>query len=106
VGQAIASTAAAYLRDIDRLDPRCYVSIRYEDLCAEPNTTMEKLFAFLETGAPGCDWGAQIRPRRLEPLPEAERVWKRTAPRLAAYLAHCRYGTWPGEFTGTPGAAG
>lgn len=95
MGRVIAATTAAYLRDIDRLPKADYVSIRYEDLCAEPDGTMGKLFDFLEIVPPARNWQALIRPRNQPPLPEAERAWRRTTPRVRNYLTHCGYGERP-----------
>lgn len=75
MARRIAQRANYYIRHIVELPAGDYVSLRYEDLCRDPQGHMEKIFLFLgETPRHEVDYAPWIRPRRLDLLPELKRV--------------------------------
>jgi hypothetical protein len=71
----IAQRASYYIRHITELRDGDYISLRYEDLCRDPEGQMAMIFRFLgETPFHTVDYAPWIRPRRPGVLPELKRV--------------------------------
>ncbi len=75
MARRIAQRASYYRHHITKLVDGDYISLRYEDLCRDPRGQMERIFLFLEeTPRHEVDYARWIRPRRLDLLPELQRV--------------------------------
>jgi len=86
---------AYYLTHLPQLPPEQYVSIRYEDLCADPEGCLAHIGAHLQ-----LELVPRIPPRFIAPrhLPLLERVRRHYASHVAEltpYLQHCQYTAWP-----------
>lgn len=84
-----------YLTHLPQLPAAQYVSIRYEDLCADPASCLSRIGTRLQ-----LDLVPRIPPQFIAPrrLPLLERVRRHYASRVAVltpYLQHCQYPTWP-----------
>ena len=91
-----------YLTYLPQLPPEQYVSIRYEDLCADPEACLSYIGAHLQ-----LDLVPRIPPRFIAPrhLPLLERVRRHYASHVAElmpYLQHCRYTPWPAPELAVP----
>ncbi len=54
-----------YLKNINKLDSTCYISIKYEDLCNNPNFNISNILKFLNLESK-IDFSKYIKPRNLE----------------------------------------
>jgi hypothetical protein len=84
-----------YLVHAPQLPAAQYVSIRYEDLCADPEGCLSHISKHLQ-----LDLVPRIPPRFVTQrhLPLLERVRRHYAGRVAKitpYLQHCQYTAWP-----------
>ena len=91
----LTQSFAYYLSHLPQLPPAQYVAIRYEDLCADPESCLAYIGAHLQ-----LDLVPRIPPRFIAPrhLPLLERVRRHYTSRLTdltPYLQHCRYTAWP-----------
>lgn len=60
-----------FLRNINRLDTRQYINVTYEELCADADSTLQKIHSFLEIDAKNLGTyqsQIQVRKIRLHPL--------------------------------------
>lgn len=89
--QAIKSTTY-FLQNIESLSNRDYVSIRYEDLCQEPETTILKILDFLEL-EPRVTLAYEnlIEARTMKLLPEVEAKSEQILQKLQPYFAYHGY---------------
>jgi hypothetical protein len=78
----MARTNRYYVRNVARLPPESYLSLRYEDLCAEPERSRERLLRFcgLDPAALRAG-GTPPRPRGGALLPEVAR-WRPVIARV------------------------
>ncbi|MBE9171086.1 sulfotransferase [Pleurocapsales cyanobacterium LEGE 06147] len=91
--QAVQSTTY-FLENIDSLPKTNYISVRYEDLCNEPKTTILKIVEFLELELKATlDYENSIEPRPLKLLPEVERKYDEICQKLKPYLDYQGYQT-------------
>ncbi len=75
MARRIARRARYYRQHIAELPDADYLSLRYEDLCRDPQDQMARIFRFLgETPRHAVDYAPWIRPRRLDLLPDLKRV--------------------------------
>jgi hypothetical protein len=75
LARRIARRARYYRQHITELPDADYLSLRYEDLCRDPQGQMERIFLFLgEAPRHAVDYAPWIRPRRLDLLPDLKRV--------------------------------
>jgi len=92
MARRIAQRASYYRRHVTELPAEDYVSLRYEDLCQDPQGQMERIVLFLrETPRHEVDYARWIRPRRLELLPELKRVEARLLRQFDPVLAYHGY---------------
>jgi len=64
-------TERAMLQSLASLPRKTYVSLRYEDFCLEPETTIQRIFQFLElTPNRRIDYEKMMAPRVIKLLPE------------------------------------
>jgi hypothetical protein len=87
-----AGTVKYFLKNIDSLPEDDYISVRYEDLCSDPETNMARILAFLQ--AEPCvalNYAELIQPRQVKLLEEVERNQKSISERFKDYLAYCKY---------------
>lgn len=61
-----------YLRNIEKLAPSRYISVKYESLCADATSEIERILAFLGVHVPAQDYQGQIAPRPVRLLPGLE----------------------------------
>lgn len=89
--QAIKSTTY-FLENIESLSNRDYVSIRYEDLCYKPETTILKILEFLELEPRvTLAYDKLIEPRTLKLLPEVQAKSERIRHKLQSYFDYHGY---------------
>jgi hypothetical protein len=75
MARRIAQRARYYQQHVAELPERDYVSLRYEDLCADPRGQIGKIYEFLgEAPRLDPDYGRWIRPRGLTLLPELQQA--------------------------------
>lgn len=93
-------SAAVYFLQNHAALAGCSIEVRYEDLCAEPDATLERIVDFLAAppspatagdDAPATAPAPRIKPRRVRLLDEVTRNEARVRKELADYLAHCGY---------------
>ena len=83
-----------YMAHIARLPPERYVSVRYEDLCADPAGCLSGIGKQLGFDLVPRVPAKFVAPRHL-PIPErVKRHYARRAGDLAPYLQHCQYDAW------------
>ncbi len=88
-----------FIRDIDSLPVEDFISIRYEDLCEQPNTFMTSILTFLAVKpdrstelAESVDYKDCIQPRSFTLLPELERFQQtKTYQEFEPYAAYHGY---------------
>jgi len=72
-----------YVRDLKFLDEKDWISLRYEDLCQDPNGELTRILKFLELDVPAdLDLSSKVSPRKMKPLPEVERCRARLEERF------------------------
>jgi hypothetical protein len=75
MARRIAQRARSYQQRVAQLPERDYISLRYEDLCADPRGQMGRIYEFLgETPRLVPDYSHWIHPRGLTLLPELQRA--------------------------------
>jgi hypothetical protein len=92
VGYHVKKVARYYLRHVDDMPPGDIVELRYEDMCAEADATLERLLAFLgvrnRADAPAR---GLLQPRGGTVLPDVLEEYRRIRPALASYCARLGY---------------
>lgn len=82
-----------FLQNIHSLRSTDYTSLRYEDLCENPDKAVMEILTFLgfnpDPSVLGFD--DQIHPRPLRLLPEVERKYEHIRKKLQSYIAYCGY---------------
>lgn len=69
-----------------------YISIKYEDLCQNPETIIQKILDFLQLEAKAeIDYESTIAPRPLQLLPEVQRNYNEIHQKFQSYLVYCGY---------------
>lgn len=91
----LVQSFAYYLAHVGQLPPTQYVSIRYEDLCADPHACLSQIATQLH-----LDLALRIPPRFIAPrhlplLPRVQRAYARRVADMAPYVQHCAYPAWP-----------
>ena len=85
--QQAEETTDYFVNNIDRLPESAYTSIRFEDLCAQPQATFEQIFDFLQiTPVVPIDYQSLISKRPTTLLPTVASNRQRIAQRLASYF--------------------
>jgi len=81
-----------YLENINSLPTTDYISIKYEDLCQSPESTILKVLEFLQLEAKTTvDYDNLIATRPLKLLPEVQNSYDEICRKLQLYLVHCGY---------------
>jgi len=81
-----------FLQHVDSLPKTDHVSIRYEDLCADPETGVVRILRFLGLKQrPSLAYDTFIEPRPLRLLPEVTRKYDSIRQRLQPYCAYHGY---------------
>ena len=81
-----------FLNNVESLPQHNYISVRYEDLCAQPETTIQNILKFLGLSAKvTLDYEKLSEPRQLNLLPEVEKKSEKILKQLQPYLAYCGY---------------
>lgn len=89
--QAMESTSY-FLGHVQDLRKSSYVSIRFEDLCDDPQTTLEGIFDFLQlTPAISIDYDSLIQKRSAQLLPTVAKNQSRIYETLLPYFAFHGY---------------
>jgi hypothetical protein len=79
--------ARYYLQNIGRLQPADYVSVRYEDLCRQPDEMMGKILRFCGADMPAAvTYKDQIEPRPPKLLEEAENRYRLILKKIRPFL--------------------
>jgi hypothetical protein len=93
MARRIAQRAGYYRQHIAELPERDYVSLRYEDLCADPRGQMGRIYGFLgETPRLDVDYSRWIRPRGLTLLPELRQAEPALLRQFESALDYHGYG--------------
>lgn len=85
-----SQAAAYYLENIGSLPPSDYISLRYEDLCTQPDQTRAMILEFLGQNSEGS-WQELIKPRPQSLLPELEARYAGIQQKFLPYLTHLHY---------------
>ncbi|HXX46259.1 MAG TPA: sulfotransferase [Candidatus Acidoferrales bacterium] len=93
LGQPIEVALQYFLRNIDLVPATDICSVRYEDLCASPDSWITRLLDFLELPPEPNRSYAHLVERRNPPLlPEASATFQNMCRRLEPYLQRYGYG--------------
>jgi sulfotransferase family protein len=91
VGWQVAKNARYFVDHVGALPPEDHISVRYEDLCADPASAIGRSLRFLGLPeSPEIPYRDFIRVRERRRAPEGERAFLRRL-RLQPYLAYCGY---------------
>ncbi|MEG3926738.1 hypothetical protein [Microcoleus sp. D3_18a_C4] len=81
-----------FWENIRALPTTDYISIKYEDLCQSPESTILKVLEFLQLETKTTvDYERSIAPRPVKLLPEVENSYDEICRKLQPYLVHCGY---------------
>lgn len=81
-----------FLKHIQDLPKSSYASVRFEDLCDEPQTTLEKIFDFLQlTPVIPIDYNSLIQQRSVQLLPTVAKNQSRIYETLLPYFEFHNY---------------
>lgn len=96
-------TLKYFLKHIESLPPESYVSLRYEDLCRDPNGEMARVMSFLNL-APRIehDFSQTVSPRRTHLLPGLERNTRTICEKFREYIDYHGYERIPVEAALSP----
>ncbi len=79
-----------YLSNIDKLPSQQYISVRYEDLCQEPNTVLTSILQLLGLKTE-VDFQRYIQPRQLDVLPVVQQFKRYITKTFASYRTVFKY---------------
>ncbi|HAA28241.1 MAG TPA: sulfotransferase [Cyanobacteria bacterium UBA8553] len=89
--QSVQSTTY-FLQNVDSLQKTNYVSVKYEDLCKQPEATIHKIMGFLGLEQKSTlAYDTLIEPRPLKLLPEVERKNDEIRHKLQPYFTYHGY---------------
>lgn len=81
-----------FMNNIDALSAQDYISIKYEDLCADPELTIQQIMAFLDLqDRSNLDYSQMIEQRSLNLLPEVRKRAKFIQQKSKAYFDYHGY---------------
>jgi hypothetical protein len=96
VGVHTIRMARYFMRHIDAVPSAQYVSIRYEDLCRQPDAAMNKIMDFLQANPKGArSYQDSIEPRPPKIMPEVKKRYDQIRQQLVPYLKHHGYDLEP-----------
>jgi hypothetical protein len=82
-----AKMAKYYMAHYQQLSPEDHVTLQYEELCREPDATMERVISFLGVHPTGeVPWASKIAPREPKLLPEALSLFHSIRDQIKPYL--------------------
>ena len=86
VGHHVTKVTSYYLRHVGDLSPHDYTELRYEDLCADPDATIQRILTFVgrHTEQP-LTMRESMRPRGASILPDVMARYQRIRHRLEPY---------------------
>jgi hypothetical protein len=84
-----------YLTHVPKVPPEQYVSVRYEDLCADPERCLSHISAQLGLGLIPCIPPRFVAQRHLPLLDCVNRDYASRVAEMTAYLETCQYVAWP-----------
>lgn len=95
LARRLAESFRYYLDNLPRIPAAQWVSIRYEDLCADPGSCLSRISRHLR-----LELSPRVPPNFIAPrnLPVPERVWRHYSDRvdeMRPYLEHCNYALRP-----------
>jgi len=97
LGVHAVRVAEYFLRNIGSLPATDWVSVKYEDLCRQPDETMGKVLQFARVSpAANVSYRDQIEPRPSKVMEEILRTYRRIRPRIQPYLSFHGYEAEPG----------
>lgn len=76
-----------FLKNINRLSENDYISIKYEDLCREPNKTISNIMDFLNLKY-NKDFSTYIKQRNLDLIPEVKLLKKVIFKKMKPYFRY------------------
>ena len=79
-----------YLKNINQLSKNDYISIRYEDLCNNPNNTISDIMEFLHLKS-NIDFSKEISPRNLDMIPSVKFFRNFIFKKMKPYFDYCNY---------------
>jgi hypothetical protein len=79
-----------YLKNIDQLQGTDYISIRYEDLCREPDKVIPNVMDLLHLSS-DMDFSQYISPRKMDLLPEVKMLQKFISLKMKQYFEYFKY---------------
>lgn len=85
-----ARTTKYFLKNINQLSKEDYISIRYEDLCREPNRAIAGIMDFLHLES-NIDHSNYIKPRNLKVIPEVKTMKKYILKKMKPYFEYFEY---------------
>jgi len=92
VTQTSLLSTSYYLENLKSLQTTDYISIKYEDLCQTPESTILKVLEFLQLEAKTTvDYERAIEPRPVKLLPEVQNSYDEICRKFQPYLVHCGY---------------
>jgi hypothetical protein len=81
-----------FLQHVPQLAAHEYTAVTYEDLCRDPEETVEKILSFVGVCSRSHgDFGSMIRPRQIALEPEVERNKTVIGRRLSKYIEYVGY---------------
>jgi hypothetical protein len=84
-----------YLDAVRTLPSGSWMSLRYEDLCTQPDERLAEVSRFLAQPAPTPGLAAAVKPRPMKLLPNVEAVYDAMAGEVSEYLAAHNYALRP-----------
>jgi hypothetical protein len=92
MARRIAQRAHYYQQHVGELADGAYISLRYEDLCADPGRQMDRIYRFLgEIPRSDVDYRRLTRPRGLTRLPELQRAERTLARQFDSVITYHGY---------------
>ena len=90
--QTSVEATTYFMENIDQLPEQDYISIRYEDLCAEPASTIKQIMAFANIeDRSNLDYSQVIKARSLNLLPGVQKRARQIHHRSRAYFDYHGY---------------
>jgi hypothetical protein len=103
VGLHTIRASTYFLDNVGSLPASEYVSLRYEDLCREPDSAMHRILQFAGVvPAQTLSWSDRIQPRSSKVPPDVARSYRRLLDRLRPYLEFHGYEAEPARGLTTP----
>jgi hypothetical protein len=95
VARHVAEVASYFLANIGGLRELDYRSVRYEDLCADPDAVIQNIMQFLQIEFQASGYRRLIKARSPKPSSEARRAFDRVRAKVEPLLAACAYDAEP-----------